>query len=145
MQSARVQFRRVLLLMTLVTLPLCGCSWSGTDVTTREPGSLNELAKAYLAATNALNRPPANAEELQSYLPEGRELNSLLTCPVSGKPYVIVWGTDPRQGMDVKPLVIGYEPQSTGGSRFVFTAMGVMEMGDQDFKTAKFPAGHVPQ
>ena len=41
---------------------------------------------------------------------------------------MILWGTDQRTGMDVKPLVIGYEKNGKGGMRMVFTAMGVMTM-----------------
>lgn len=121
-----------------------GCSKSPATQT-RDSGPLSQLAKAYVEATNQLNHPPLSIEELKSHLPAGTDPNSLLNSPTDGKPYVIIWGTDPRQGMDLKPLVIGYEQEGMGGARFVFTAMGVSLMGDADFKEAKFPAGHTPQ
>jgi len=46
--------------------------------------------------------------------------------------------------MDLKPLVIGYEKEGSGGDRFVYTAMGVMQMTDEDFEEARFPPGHNP-
>jgi hypothetical protein len=46
--------------------------------------------------------------------------------------------------MDLKPLVIAYEKEGQGGVRFVFTAMGVMTMGPDEFKEANFPQGHKP-
>lgn len=121
-----------------------GCSPSA-PTQTRDSGPLSQIAKAYVEATNKLNRPPLSIEDLTPHFPPGTDANSLLNSPTDGKPYVIIWGTDPRQGMDLKPLVIGYEAEGMGGARFVFTAMGVSLMGDADFKEAKFPTGHTPQ
>jgi len=130
--------------LALISLP-CWIGCSGGGVTqTQDSGPLTELGKAYVEATYGLDRAPTSADELKPYLPAGKDVNSLLTSPMDSKPYVIIWGTDPRQGMDLKPLVIGYEQTSSGGTRLVFTAMGVSLMDEKDFKEAKFPAGHTP-
>lgn len=132
----------VLLLIALAALD--GCSGT-TQSPTSDPGPLNELSAAYRQATAQLNRPPKSADELQPHLAQGKDVNNLLTSPNDGQPYVILWGTDIRTGMDLKPLVVGYEKQGTNGARFVFTVMGVMLMGPEEFKEANFPPGHTPQ
>lgn len=111
----------------------------------QDPGTLNELSRVYLAATVGLDRAPTSPQELQPYLPPGKTVDELLTSSNDRQPYVVAWGADPRSGMDLKPLVIAYEKQGSNGSRFVFTAMGVMLMSNEDFKEARFPAGHTPQ
>lgn len=123
---------------------LVGCS-SQPVAQTQDPGTLNELSKIYLAATVGLDRAPTSPQELQPYLPPGKSVDELLTSSNDRQPYVVAWGADPRTGMDLKPLVIAYEKQGSNGSRFVFTAMGVMLMSNEDFKEARFPAGHTPQ
>ncbi|MFO0902253.1 MAG: hypothetical protein U0939_04590 [Pirellulales bacterium] len=125
-------------------LVLVGCSGGGGTPQASNAGPLNSLSAAYLRATAKLNRPPKDAAELQAHLGAGEKLESLLTSPNDNQPYVILWGADPRSGMDLKPLVIAYEKEGQGGVRFVFTAMGVMTMGAEDFKEANFPQGHKP-
>ena len=129
----------------LLAVPGCG-GRSVTEVKAQgEAGeNLNVIAKAYVAATEKNNRPPASVEELKPFLPPGVDQDSLFRSPRDGEPFVIIWGADPRTGMDLKPLVIGYEKQGSGGDRFVFTAMGVMQMAGDDFAQAKFPPGHQP-
>lgn len=132
-------------LFFLALVGLLGCGPNPEGKQKRDSGPLSELAKYYNQATNQLNRAPKSPDELKPLLPPDKDVNSLLNCPVDNEPYVIIWGTDPREGMDLKPLVIGYEAKEYDGSRFVFTAMGVMLMESEDFKTAKFPAGHTPK
>jgi hypothetical protein len=105
---------------------------------------LDEVARAYIQYTNAKGRPPASAEELKPTLPQEAAAADFFQSSRDGQPFVIIWGTDPRQGMAVKPLVIGYEQQGDDGVRYVFTAMGVMTMDDETFAAANFPAGHQP-
>jgi len=143
MMAQLAPLRPVVWLLLLVLPALGGCS-SDAPVQTQDSGPLRELAQAYVEATHALQRAPSSADELKPYLAAGKNVEELLTSPTDGKPYVVVWGADPRTGMDLKPLVIGYEQQGANGSRFVFTAMGVMLMTNEDFKEAKFPAGHSP-
>lgn len=131
-------------LLSLLLAVSVGCS-KAEQTQNRDSGPLTQIAKAYVEATNSLNRPPLTIDDIKPHLPAGTDPSTLLNSPTDGKPYVIIWGTDPRQGMDLKPLVIGYEQEGSGGARFVFTAMGVSLMGDADFKEAKFPPGHTPQ
>lgn len=138
----RHRFARLAACVGLLLL-VSGCS-GGTQVQTSDDRPLRTLSTAYLQATQKLNRPPKSAEELKDFVPAGTDVNSLLTSPTDGKPYVILWGTDPRAGLDLKPLVIGYEKEGLKGVRSVFTAMGVSLMGPEDFKEAKFPEGHTP-
>ena len=102
------------------------------------------LGNLYQQATQKTGQPPAKQEDLVPYLPAGKSIDELLKSPTDGQAYVILWGTDPRTGMELKPLVIGYEKQGKSGARFVFTAMGVSLMSDSDFKGANFPPGHKP-
>lgn len=120
-----------------------GCSQTLTQEG-HDSGPLTSLSKAYLKATQGLNRPPKSPDELAKFLDPGVSVESLLKSPADGQPYVILWGTDARTGMELKPLVVGYEAQGKNGNRFVFTAMGVMFMSNEDFKTANFPPGHKP-
>ena len=61
-----------------------------------------------------------------------------------GQPFVILWGADPQTGMDLKPLVIAYEKNGSGGNRFVYTAMGVMQMTDEELCPGRIPPGQKP-
>lgn len=132
------------LLLCQLLMTSVGCAPRLKQTQAHDAGPLIELSNAYRQATEKLNRAPTSAEELQPYLAQGKDVTSLLTSPADGEPYVILWGTDPREGMDLKPLVIGYEKKGLGGTRFVFTAMGVSLMAEKDFQSAKFPAGHKP-
>jgi len=127
-------------------ISVSGCSGNAEAV--KEQGAVGEnlttVANAYRAATDKNNRPPTSPEELKPFLPPGVDQATLFQSVRDGQPFVILWGTDPRQGMDVKPLVYGYEKEGQGGERFVMTAMGVMQMTDEDFAQANFPAGHQP-
>lgn len=105
---------------------------------------LEQFSAAYRAATEKLRRPPANAEELKPFLGNGQSLESVLNSPNDNQPHVVIWGADVRAGMELKPLVIAYEKEGSGGNRFVMTAMGVFLMGPEDFKEANFPSGHKP-
>ena len=95
-------------------------------------------------ATNKNGQPPRGPEDLRQFLPQDQDQDSLFRSVRDDQPFVIIWGTDPRTGMDLKPLVIGYEKEGSGGDRFVYTAMGVMQMTDEDFEEARFPPGHNP-
>lgn len=130
----------------LLSILVSGCSGDSDEVTPEaEVGdNFSTIADAYLRATEENRRPPKGPEELKPFLPQDVDQDSLFQSVRDGEPFVIIWGTDPREGMDLKPLVIGYEKEGKGGDRFVFTAMGVMQMTDDDFEEANFPAGHTP-
>lgn len=122
-----------------------GCEAPVADQAAGEVGeNLSVLANAYQQATEKNNQPPQSAEDLKPFLPADADPNKLLVSVRDGQPFVIVWGADPRTGMDLKPMVIGYEKNGKGGTRMVYTAMGVMTMADADFAEANFPPGHKP-
>jgi hypothetical protein len=106
--------------------------------------NLTALANAYRQATEKNKRPPQGPDELKPFLPAGANPDTVLKSVRDDQPFVILWGTDPRTGLDLKPLVIGYEKQGKGGNRMVFTAMGVMTMDEKSFAEANFPKGHKP-
>jgi hypothetical protein len=131
------------LVVALALASLAGCG----DAPRVQKGTgekLEQFSAVYRAATEKLRRPPANAEELKPFLSPGQSLEPLLTSPNDNQPHVVIWGTDARAGMELKPLVIAYEKEGSGGNRFVMTAMGVFLMGPEDFKEANFPSGHKP-
>ncbi len=123
---------------------LGGCSGGGGQVQPADMANIKKIASAYLKATDKLGRPPKEKKELVPYLKDEGDLEALFQSPNDGQPFVIIWGTNPRAGLDVSPGVIAYEKVGRGGKRFVFTAMGVMQMADEDFAKANFPKGHKP-
>ena len=131
-------------LLLILGLLVGGCSAGNLQTAAHDGGPLMLLGNLYQQATQKTGQPPAKPEDLVPYLPAGKSIDELLKSPTDGQPYVILWGTDPRTGMELKPLVIGYEKQGKSGARFVFTAMGVSLMSDNDFKQANFPPGHKP-
>lgn len=126
---------------------LAGCGRRGVvadEDESRAQQALKTVSAAYTACLAKKGKPPASVEELKPFLPADAAPEELLRSPRDGQPFVILWGTDPRKGMDVKPLVIAYEAQGKGGIRMVFTAMGVFAMDASRFAEARFPEGHSP-
>jgi hypothetical protein len=144
-RALRIPALRRWIVLLLITL-LSGCSGDSDEVTPEVEvgGDLFTIAEAYRLATEKNGQPPKGPDELKPFLPQDADQDALFRSVRDGEPFVIIWGTDPREGMDTKPLVIGYEKEGKGGDRFVFTAMGVMQMTDDDFAEARFPAGHKP-
>jgi hypothetical protein len=134
----------VLLVVAIPMLSGCARERKIDPVEGQVGESLMIVANAYLQATEKNKRPPKGPEELKPFLPADKPADSLLRSVRDGEPFVILWGTDPREGMDVKPLVIGYEQKGKDGTRMVFTAMGVMTMDEAGFAAARFPPGHKP-
>jgi len=87
-------------------------------------------------------RPPANAKEAWPFLQEQGDPETLLKSPVDGQPYVVLWGvnwpTIPIKEMP--PPIVAYEKAGKGGTRYVYTVMGVMPMTDEEFARAQFIA-----
>lgn len=106
--------------------------------------NLTTLANAYIRATDKNGKPPKGPEDIKPFFPQGTDLEKAFRSARDGEPFVIIWGTNPREGMDLKPMVIGYEKNGAAGTRMVFTAMGVMTMTHASFREARFPAGHSP-
>ncbi len=135
-------FQRTCCSLFFVAL-FAGCN-SEVPVHQGSAENLNKIAEAYRAATEKTGKPPQSQADLKPYLPAGADVNKLFTSPNDNEPFVIIWGTDPRTGMDLKPKVVGYEKKGVDGKRFVFTVMGVSMMTDEDFAQANFPPGHKP-
>ena len=126
---------------------VAGCSRKvqvADETESRSQEALRTIAAAYNACIAKRGKPPAGPDEIVPFLPKDTSPNDALRSPQDDQPFVIIWGTDPRKGMDVNPLVIGYEAQGKNGRRMVFTAMGVFSMTDSRFKEARFPEGHTP-
>ena len=127
-----------------------GCSGNTSTVSTGDDSAkqvsqnLNTIATAYRAATEKNKRPPKGPEELKPFLTNVTDQTGLFRSARDGEPFVIIWGTDPRTGLELKPLVIAYEKKGKGGDRFVFSVMGVTQMEAADFAAANFPPGHKP-
>jgi len=135
-----------IVLLVAALAPLSGCRRQKPidPVEGQVSENLSVIARAYNKAIEKNKKPPASVEDLKPFLPTDKPADSLLKSVRDGEPFVILWGTDPRTGMDVKPLVIAYEKKGQGGKRMVFTAMGVMTMNEAGFAEARFPAGHKP-
>jgi hypothetical protein len=124
----------------------CGRRVAVTDeAETKAQDALRAVAAAYNAAIAKRGKPPAGPDDIKPFLPEGAALDDALRSPRDGQPFVVIWGADPRKGMDIKPLVIAYEARGGNGRRLVFTAMGVFAMENSRFAEARFPEGHAPQ
>ena len=140
----RLSWQSVVAFLALVLLLGCSPKAKNDPATTEVTENLRVLANAYLAATQKNNRPPKGPEELKPFLPRGVTDDKVYRSARDGEPFVVIWGADPRKGMDVKPMVIAYEKTGKGGERTVFTAMGVMTMTNDNFTKANFPPGHKP-
>jgi hypothetical protein len=122
-----------------------GCSSPVKEVDIGDIGALRTIASAYSKAAAKTGRPPTKPADLKPFLPEGADIEQLMSSTRDGQPYVILWGTDPRPGKaGVAPVVIGYETLGKNGTRFVFLDMGVVTMSDAQFAKANFPPGKKP-
>jgi hypothetical protein len=104
------------------------------------------IGEAYFKHIQEKKKPPQKPQDLAPYLPKEKTVEQWLKSP-DGSEYVIIWGTNPRQGelgSLESPLVIGYQKESSDGTRAVFTANGSVTMSDEEFAKATFPKGHQP-
>jgi hypothetical protein len=125
---------------------LCGTA-AGCGTTEREAPTgyqnLVSVGKAYLAATDTLERPPANLNDLKPFLEKQGDPATLLRSPEDGEDYVIIWGVDYRAAKGPPP-VIAYEKTGREGKRNVLQGRNVSRVSDDDFRKLPFPAGHKP-
>lgn len=133
----------------MVVLVLSGGCGGPTEETIEQRGVSSDnfriIERAYRTALQKTRRAPKTRAELAKHLPQGSDVEQLFVSPRDDKPFVVVWGTDLNKMMtNPEPVVYGYEADGADGSRFVLTTMGVMEMTDEDFTAASFPAGHSP-
>ena len=110
------------------------------------PNRLRNFTMAYLHATNALNRPPRNAEELKPYLTKIGDPKELLSSPRDGAEWIVHWGADlrklPAQG-DKSPVWL-YEKNPHAGKRWVLRERNPMELADEEFRNSLFAPGFKP-
>jgi hypothetical protein len=129
----------------LACLCAVGCG-SGPVEKLRDPSvqRIKAISRAYLEATQDLNRPPLNLEELTPFLKKYGEPSEILRSPHDGQEYTILYGVDFREIHErgtTFPVLI-YETQGTDGKRYVGGLREVKRMTDEEFKSATFPPGH---
>ncbi|HKM56664.1 MAG TPA: hypothetical protein VJY33_24890 [Isosphaeraceae bacterium] len=137
------------LVSAMVCLWLGGCSSGPNIVTAKLAPSHDNLMKigaAYVRFNTENARPPTRAEDLHLILQElGGSLDTILTSPNDGQPYVICWGVDllqPPTWAKSTP-VLAYESEGKNGTRYVLTTLrSVVKMTKPDFEQASFPPGH---
>lgn len=122
-----------------------GCSSAPVEKEV-DPTVLNfkRISQAYREATNSLERPPQNVDELLPYLKGERA--EILRSPNDGQEYTILWGVDFHtvQEQGNKFVVLVYEKQGKDGRRWVGGLRKRARMTDEEFHNANFPPGHRP-
>ena len=104
--------------------------------------SFASVQQSYLDYAQQNNRAPASEQDLIPLLVQAGINPQELLDSLGGPDNVVVfWGV--RIDMQsAAPVVLGYQKNSTNGTRLVMTSMGVMNMTDDEFYSAQFPAGH---
>lgn len=145
--SDRVVFRlRFGFLAFIALLAICGCSASSPQaVQINRVENLDAILRAYHMAVEQLQRPPKDMNELNPFLAKVGEPQKLIISPFDQKPYVIMWGIDPRQiamtdPANPQPPLVAYESQAAGGQRYVATGFGVSPMSEEQFQRDFGPA-----
>jgi hypothetical protein len=101
--------------------------------------NLRQVKDAYARATDKLDRPPANLEELMPFLKEMGDPDALLKSTDDGEDFVILWGVDYR--VQPAPVTI-YEKTGKDGKRYVVRGRDIHRMNSEEFQAAPFPPGH---
>jgi hypothetical protein len=115
-----------------------------------DPTALNfkRISQAYREATNDLERPPQNLDELLPFLKKVNpgEPSEILRSPNDGLDYTILWGIDfhTAQAKEKKFLVLVYEKHGKDGRRWVGGFRERARLTDEEFRQANFPPGHRP-
>jgi hypothetical protein len=101
-----------------------------------ETENLSKIGAAYDQATERLGHPPKGPEQLQPFLKQYGDPETILRSPHDGLPYVILWGKNIRNTPidTMPPPILAYEQQGVNGKRYVLTAMGIMPMTDEEFE-----------
>ena len=98
--------------------------------------ALVNVGLAYRDASNALQRGPANENELKPYLKKYGDPDKLLVSPRDGQPYHITWGLTPSRP---SPKAIGqrflvYEKAGKDGKRYALDLMlKVHQLSEKEF------------
>jgi len=122
-----------------------GCGPKAPNLTDPPPAAnkLGAIGRAYMLATDALDRGPLNKDELKPYIsPDWADLD-VFRSPNDNEEYVILWGLDYR-GMDLqgnfrKQPVFAYEKTGKDGKRLVLQGRYVFQVEDEDLTKLPFP------
>ncbi len=123
-----------------LTLVLAGCA--GTVVINegkKEEQNLRFIGRAYVKACSANGQEPKDGEELKAFLKEFGDPDTILTSPVDGQPYVILWGTPvARAERGQAEVLLAYEKTGAHGKRLVLNAaLLVHTMTEEEFTQAQ--------
>jgi hypothetical protein len=148
--------------MVCLAGPGCGRSVPEVNLAANARAQLRAIAKAYMDATDRLNRPPHSKDEL---LPDVKLVLSttvdpnnpetitgttmspadVLRSPNDGDEFVILWGVDVREINPAGPRselpVLAYEKRGKDGKRLVLQLRFVREVTDEQFAGLPFPRG----
>jgi hypothetical protein len=133
----------------LVSMGGFGCSSAKTSPL--PPASVFQLriiGVAYARATEELDHPPQNKEELVLYLKDlakGYDNPAdILISKVDGEEFVIHWNVDYRNwaGKDADIPVTAYEKHGKDGKRAVLQYRFANTKTDEEFANLKFPQGY---
>jgi hypothetical protein len=107
---------------------------------------LMAIRTGYWRATAELGRPPENPKEILAFMQNASgPKEDLLRSPDDGQEYKILWGVDVREYLtprdDGQFPVLAYEQQGKDGRRYVLQVKNIVQMTDEEFKNAWFPAG----
>ena len=97
------------------------------------------IRDAYFKATDKLQRPPANREELLPYLKESGDPDEILKSANDGEEFVILYGVNYRT-VQLQPVTV-YEKKGRNGKRLVLRTKVIFTMNDEELKQAPFPPG----
>jgi hypothetical protein len=121
----------------LAVFILMGCSDDKkTSEVTKDEVAIKNVGLAYLDASNALKRGPANPNELKPYLKKYGDPDQLLISPNDGQPYEIAWGImplRPSQAAQSKRF-LAHEKTGKDGKRYALDFRGnVLHLSDEEF------------
>jgi hypothetical protein len=133
-------------LVITVAVLMAGCTSAPAPQIDGTHKRLAVLSGAYLTACRELGHPPHGFDELKPYFPATTEdLEAQSKSERDGRPFVVLWGYDPR-GPQEKTWVIAYEEVGVNGKRYVADIMqSVVEVPAADFAALPFPPGHAPK
>ena len=141
-------FRFRSLALAVVSFAMClsgpGCSSPPPAAVPMNPSfsNLRIIRTAYVRASQQLDRPPENLQELMPYLKEAGDPATILRSPDDGQDYKIVYGVDILHGEPGHWPVIAYEQRGgADGKRFVLQGREPQRLTEEEFKKASLPPG----
>lgn len=142
---SQVRFLGIIVVFCSVLLVGCSSSSNPEVVTSGDSSNLQKIQKAYNAYISRTGKGPERLEDLKPFLEKETNIQQLANSPNDGQPYVIIWGVNHLKNPSPQPIVIAYEKTGKGGTRFVFTSVGILEMSEEEFNNAQFANNHKPE